>query len=339
MKSLPRISWTGYLIIFVAFAIVSSALALSAGEFSITVFNIPKILFSQPDSIEYLVITEIRLPRVLLGLAVGGSLGIAGVILQGVYRNPLVEPYTLGISGGAALGVAVAIVMGISASAGAISIPVFGFLGAVVTVSLVYVFSSWRQKVDTNQMVLVGVMVSFISTSLMLLIMALTTGQNLQGIFFWVMGSLDVANKSMVSVAVAVSLFGLVASYFLVHPLNALRLGNDQARHLGINTNLLVRILFLLASLLAGVSVAVAGVIGFVGLVVPHFTRGVVGSDFRILLVCSFLAGGGFLVLCDALAKTIIAPSELPIGVITGIVGGITFIAILASKSFKNRYL
>jgi iron complex transport system permease protein len=339
MKSLPRISWTGYLIIFVAFAVVSSALALSAGEFSITVFNIPKILFSQPDSIEYLVITEIRMPRVLLGLAVGGSLGIAGVILQGVYRNPLVEPYTLGISGGAALGVAVAIVMGISASAGAISIPVFGFLGAVVTVSLVYVFSSWRQKVDTNQMVLVGVMVSFISTSLMLLIMALTTGQNLQGIFFWVMGSLDVANKSMVAVAVAVALFGLVASYFLVHPLNALRLGNDQARHLGINTNLLVRILFLLASLLAGVSVAVAGVIGFVGLVVPHFTRGVVGSDFRILLVCSFLAGGGFLVLCDALAKTIIAPSELPIGVITGIVGGITFIAILVSKSFKNRYL
>ena len=339
MKLVRNISWTGYLLVFTAFAVVSAALALSAGEFAITVFDIPKTLFSQPDSIEYLVITEIRLPRVLLGLAVGGSLGIAGVILQGIYRNPLVEPYTLGISGGAALGVALAIVFGVSASVGAISIPAFGFLGAVVTVSLVYLFSSWRRKVDTNQMVLVGVMVSFISTSLMLLIMALTTGQNLQGIFFWVMGSLDVANKSMIAVAVVVAIFGLLASYFLVHPLNALRLGSDQARHLGINTNLLVRILFLLASLLAGVSVAVAGVIGFVGLVVPHFTRGIVGSDFRILLVCSFLAGGGFLVLCDALAKTVIAPSELPIGVITGIVGGITFIAILASKSFKNRYL
>jgi len=339
MKLKHRISWTGYVLVFIAFAAVSAALALSAGEFKITVFDIPEILILQPDSIEYLVITEIRLPRVLLGLAVGGSLGIAGVILQGIYRNPLVEPYTLGISGGAALGVALAIVFGISTSVGALSIPAFGFFGAAVTVTLVYIFGSWRKNVNTNQMVLVGVMVSFISTSLMLLIMALTTGQNLQGIFFWVMGSLDVANKPMVTVAVVVSLFGLVASYFLVHPLNALRLGNDQARHLGINTNLLVRILFLLASLLAGVSVAVAGIIGFVGLVVPHFSRGIVGSDFRILLVCSFLAGGGFLVLCDAMARTVIAPSELPIGVITGIVGGITFMAILASKSFKNRYL
>ncbi len=339
MKFLPRISWTGYLLGFIAFAVISAALALSAGEFNITVFNIPNILFSQPDSIEYLVITEIRLPRVLLGLAVGGSLGLAGVILQGVYRNPLVEPYTLGISGGAALGVALAIVLGVSASVGAISIPVFGFSGAVVTVILVYIFGSWRRRVETNNMVLIGVMVSFICTSLMMLIMALSTGQNLQEIFFWVMGSLDVAKKSMVAVAVVVSLFGLMASYFLVHPLNALRLGNDQARHLGINTNNLVRVLFLLASLLAGVSVAVAGVIGFVGLVVPHFTRGIVGSDFRILLVSSFLAGGGFLVLCDAMAKTIIAPGELPIGVITGIVGGMTFMAILAGKSFKNRNL
>ncbi len=339
MKLTHRISWTGYLLIFIAFAVFSAALALSTGEFSLTIFSIPKMFFSPQGSVEYLVFTEIRLPRVLLGLAVGGSLGIAGVILQGIYRNPLVEPYTLGISGGAALGVAMAIVSGISASAGAISIPAFGFLGAGVTVTMVYIFSSWRGKVDTNQMVLVGVMVSLISTSLTLLIMTLTTGQNLQGIFFWVMGSLDIANKSMVKAAVVVSIIGLVASYFLVHPLNALRLGNDQARHLGINTNLLVRVLFLLASLLAGVSVAVAGVIGFVGLVVPHFTRSIVGSDFRILLVCSFLAGGGFLVLCDALAKTVVAPSELPIGVITGIVGGITFIALLASKSFKNSHL
>ena len=150
------------------------------------------------------------------------------------------------------------------------------------------------------------------------------------------MGSLDEPDMSLIYITLIISVCALVVSYLFVQPLNALRLGEEKAKHLGINTDLSIKLLFLLASLLAGVSVAVAGVIGFVGLIIPHLMRLLVGSDYRILLVSSFLSGSIFLVLSDVIARTIISPNELPIGVITGIVGGIAFLLMISRSSYRS---
>jgi iron complex transport system permease protein len=185
-------------------------------------------------------------------------------------------------------------------------------------------------------MLLTGVMISFISSSLMMLMMATTSSENLHGIIFWIMGSLDEPDISLIYLTLVLSVASLFISYFFVQPLNALRLGEEKAKHLGIDTDTTIKLLFLLASLLAGVSVAVAGVIGFVGLIIPHLMRLLVGSDYRILLVSSFLSGSIFLVLSDIIARTIISPNELPIGVITGIVGGIVFLLMMSRSSVRS---
>lgn len=315
--------------------IVSIGISLTIGELKLSLFDIPEILRKGQGSIEYTIMVNIRLPRVLLGIAVGGALSLSGVILQGVYRNPLVEPFTLGISGGAALGVAIAIVFGLHFSMGSFMLPLMGFAGALTTIIIVYFISIKQGRIRIHNMLLIGVMISFVSSSVMMLLMSITTSENLHGIVFWIMGSLDEPNQSLIWLNLIVSIVGLVLAYFFVKPLNALRLGEEKARHLGVNTNTSIKLMFIVASLLAGVSVAVAGVIGFVGLVIPHLMRLIVGTDNRILLISSFLGGSIFLILCDSISRVIILPNELPIGVITGIVGGMVFVLILSRASFK----
>jgi len=179
-------------------------------------------------------------------------------------------------------------------------------------------------------------MVSFIASSAMMVLMALSDTENLHGIIFWTMGSLDEPNISLIYLTMIVAIAGLLFSLFFAKDLNALRLGREKAMYLGIRTELTTKTLFFIASLLAGVCVAVAGVIGFVGLIIPHILRQIVGTDYRILLISSFLLGGSFLVLSDLVARTIISPNELPIGVITGIIGGTIFIIMMNSKKKKE---
>lgn len=330
------VGWLTYLIAFIVFAIAASLFALWVGEFNISLIEIPKLLSDKQNTVEYTVITKIRLPRILLGFVVGGALSLSGVILQGIYRNPLVEPYTLGISGGAALGVSLVIVFSLQQSIGIFMLPLSGFIGSMITVLLVYSLSIKQGRLKMQSMLLIGVMISFISSSAMMFLMSISSSDNVHSIVFWIMGSLDEPNKALIYSTAIVSILGLFISYLFVQPLNALRLGEEKARHLGINTEWAIRLLFVLASLLAGVSVAVAGVIGFVGLVIPHLVRLLVGTDYRILLISSFITGGSFIVLSDAFARTIISPNELPVGVITGIIGGTLFIFVLAKSSFKG---
>ena len=313
----------------------SSVMSLLVGEeLDIDLFKVFSLLFGggDPESAEYMLVRQVRMPRIILGIAVGGSLSLSGLILQGIYRNPLVEPFTLGISGGASLGVALVIVFGLHHIAGEFLLPAAGFLGALFVVIVVYILGTGYGKTDVTRMLLTGVMVSFIASSVLMLLMSLSNANDLQGIIFWTMGSLDEPNQMLIVLSMVVAIAGLIISYLFVKPLNAMRLGEDKAMHLGINTNRSIKMLFLLASLMSGVSVAVAGVIGFVGLIVPHFLRLVFGSDYRILLVSSFLVGGSFLVLSDIIARTILLPNELPIGVITGIIGGTIFILIMNRK-------
>lgn len=326
------IKWILFLAALLILLAVSIVISLSSGEVKISLSQLPEI-FSDKTSIEYMVLAKIRIPRLLLAIGVGGSLSLSGAILQGIYRNPLVEPYTLGISGGAALGVAIAIVFGLN-TLSFLTLPIFGFVGALVTLFLVYFLSIKRGGLSINSMLLIGVMVSFVASSAMMFLMSITTTDNLQSIVFWVMGSLDESNNMLIKIAFYSSIAGLFLTYFFSQPLNALRLGEVKAKHLGINTNVTVKLLFFVASLLTGIAVAVAGVIGFVGLVIPHLVRLIIGNDYRILIAGSFLGGSIFLILCDTLARTIISPNELPIGVITGFAGGLVFIVVLSrSKS------
>lgn len=331
-KYLRWILVVGVLLVILLIGVV---LSLTIGEIDVSVFELPKYIGNQGDKVIYSVMNKIRLPRILLGLAVGGSLSLAGVILQGIYRNPLVEPYTLGISGGGALGVALVIVFGLHHVIGSFMLPMAGFIGALVTIILVYSLSLRGGKIHIQSMLLIGVMISFIVSSAMMLLMAITTAENLHGIVFWMMGSLDEPNITLIHLTLIVSVLGLLLSYLFVQPLNALRLGETKARHLGINTEITIRILFVIASLMTGMCVAVAGVIGFVGLIIPHLMRLVVGSDYRVLLLSSFIGGGAFLIFSDLVARTIISPMELPIGVITGIIGGTVFVVVLSRSKLK----
>jgi len=316
------------LLLFVAF------LALSIGEINFTLTELITI-FKNKSGIEYTIINNIRLPRIILGIAVGGALSLSGVILQGVYRNPLVEPYTLGISGGASLGVAITIIFNLNLIIGVYMLPLSGFIGAVITTFLVYILAVRKNYYNINKMLLIGVMISFMSSSAMMFLMSTTTTENLNSIIFWIMGSLDEPNTVLVKAVFYISLAGLVISYLLANPLNALRLGESKAKHLGVNTTFTIRSLFILASVLTGMSVSVAGVIGFVGLIIPHLLRLIIGSDNRILLIASFLGGSIFILISDIIARTIIAPNELPIGVITGMIGGLVFIIVMSRSKMK----
>ncbi|HNX68957.1 MAG TPA: iron ABC transporter permease [Candidatus Omnitrophota bacterium] len=330
------LKWIFWLLVLAAAVLGAAAFALSVGSAGIPFGKVFRILFEGQKGIERSIIWDIRMPRLLLGFAIGGALSLAGVILQGMFRNPLVEPYTLGISGGAAVGVSLNILFGLH-RIGVLTMPFSGFLGACLVILLLYGLNMKRRVLSLQGLLLTGVMINFIASSLIMLILALSRRESLQGIIFWIMGSLDEPNAFLTRLALGASVLFLVATYFFHSDLNALALGEEEALHLGVPVERTKRLLFLITSLLIGVSVAVSGMIGFVGLVVPHFMKKMVGCDHRILLAASFLAGGAFLVFCDTLARTVIAPMELPVGVITGILGGSLFVFVLMRDNGEGR--
>ncbi|OGP84762.1 MAG: iron ABC transporter permease [Deltaproteobacteria bacterium RBG_16_54_11] len=332
MKLNSKSLWLGWILVLAVLLVIVCLFSLGVGAVNIPLQKVLVSLTKGRGTPEYTILFAIRLPRILLGLAVGGGLAIAGVVLQGMFRNPLVEPYTLGISGGAALGVAVNIVAGGPAGIGLFSLPISGFLGAVGIISLVYILGTRGGAVKLARLLLIGVMVSFIASALIMLIMAMTRTEDLHGIIFWIMGSLEEPDTSLIRAMLFISLGGLIVSLFFSVDLNAFSLGEEEAFHLGVPVERVKKILFLLASFLTGCCVSVTGIIGFVGLVIPHLMRLLVGGDHRILLVTSFLAGAIFLILCDTLTRVVMAPVELPVGVITGLVGGSIFIYALSRK-------
>lgn len=327
------VSWFFWLIILITLLFGVIIFSLCSGSVGITLTKIWETIIRGKDTTEYSILFDIRLPRIILGFAIGGALSLTGVLLQGMFRNPLVEPYTLGISGGAAIGVCLNIVLGINRKIGILSLPLSGFLSAILIILLIYSLSIKKGVLKIEELLLCGVMISFICSSLIMLIMSACRSEDLHGIIFWVMGSLDEPNWMLIKLTLGMSVFGLIISYLFCFDLNALSLGEDEAIHLGINTERTKRLLFIIASLLVGFSVSVAGIIGFVGLVIPHYIRMIVGRDHRILLISSFLSGAGFLIFCDTLARIIIAPMELPVGVITGVLGGILFVWTLTKKA------
>ena len=330
-----RIStWIGWIFALIALLLGVVVLSLAVGAVDLPLRKAFFLLTKGQGTPEYAILFEVRLPRILLGFAVGGGLAISGVILQGMFRNPLVEPYTLGISGGAALGVCLNIVVGGADVLGPLATPVCGFVGAMGVIFLVYAISARGGGIRFSRLLLIGVMVSFMASSLIMLLMAVTKTEDLHGIIFWIMGSLEEPNPFLIKAVLIISLIGMLLSFIYAVDLNTLSLGEEEASYLGVEVDRVKKAIFIIASLLTGCCVAVSGVIGFVGLVVPHLMRLLVGGDHRVLLVASYISGAAFLILCDTVARVVIAPMELPVGVITGLVGGGLFIFALSRKSY-----
>jgi iron complex transport system permease protein len=280
------------------------------------------------------IIWKIRLPRVVLAVFVGMGLAGSGCVFQGLLRNPLADPYTLGVSGGAAFGATIAIVTGLAA-ASVFSLPLFAFLGSLSCFYAVYVIAS-RKNFSINSLILTGVVFGFIFSSAVLLILTVANPDKLHASIIWLTGDLSSADPKLIRIVAVVSLLGVTALYFFSRELNILTLGEEKAANLGVETERIKKMTFVTASLITGACVSASGIIGFVGLIIPHLMRKIVGPDHRYLIPASVLGGAAFLPLCDAVARTVIAPLELPVGVITGLVGGVFFLIFLIRSGEYN---
>ena len=279
------------------------------------------------------IVFEVRLPRVLAAAAVGSALGFSGAAYQGVFRNPLADPFLLGVAAGAALGAAIAIVSPLDAATYGFGwVPVFAFSGAALAVVLAYLVSRAGRTVSNTTLILAGVAISAIFGSITSFIL-LTGGERTQPIFAFLFGSFNTANWERLLIAAPYLLIGggVVAVYGRL--LNVLQLDEEQAAQLGVEVARTKLIVLAAASLVAATAVAMAGVIGFVGLIVPHAARMLFGGDYRRLLPLAALLGAAFLVAADVLSRTVIAPQEVPVGIVTAIVGAPFFLYLLRTRS------
>jgi iron complex transport system permease protein len=281
------------------------------------------------------VILNIRLPRTLLGLLVGASLAIAGASLQGLFRNPLADPGLIGVSAGAALAAVSVIVLGGSGLAfltdalGAFSLPLAAFAGGLVTTMLVYRLASTDGRTSVTTLLLAGIAINALCGAGTGLLTYLADDQQLRTLTFWSMGSLGGATWAAVGSTAVLIAIPLLSLPLLARTLNALLLGEAEAGHLGIAVQRMQRVIVALTALAVGAAVAVSGIIGFVGLVVPHLLRLALGPDHRFLLPGAALLGGSLLLLADLFARTFVTPAELPIGIVTALLGGPFFLALL----------
>lgn len=329
--------------------VVLCLFSLSIGAVPVSVSEIIGILLSKTGlgsadqtSVQSLVVLNIRLPRILFTVLVGAALGISGASLQGLFRNPLVEPGIIGVSSGAALG-AIAVILGgkfiapvFIQSLGSWLLPVFAFTGAVAATLITLRLGNYEGKTQVTILILAGVAITALTGAAIGLAIFYADEQQLRTYTFWTLGDLSVATWDkimMLAPFVFVTVAGLAA---LGRPLNALALGEAEAFHSGVNVERLKTLTVILCALAVGTSVAFAGIIGFIGLVVPHIIRISISPDHELLLPASAIGGACLLILADMIGRTIVAPAELPIGIITAIIGTPFFLALLISSKKKR---
>jgi iron complex transport system permease protein len=287
--------------------------------------NIPFLeLFSKENQ----QILYLRMARVVLGILVGAGLGVCGVALQAILRNPLAEPYLLGTSSGAGLGAVIAIILGISSA----YLPFVAFLGALLSIILVYNLAKQNGKIPVQSLILSGVIVAIALSGIVVFSISLSSNEALHGIMWWLLGSLQIYDTGLLLVVGSIVILGIISIFVLSQDLNAISIGEEDAIHLGIKIETIKKILFLITSLITGALVSVSGMIGFVGLIVPHMMRLVVGPNHKVLVPATCLGAAAFLVLCDTFSRTVFAPIEISIGVITSIIGAPIFIILLKRR-------
>lgn len=300
--------------------------------FLASLFMGPRIIspFGTGD-IEKEILFSIRLPRVVVALLIGIALGASGAILQGVLRNPLADPYILGISSGASLSAAIALLSGIY-SFGRFTIPLTAFLGASAVSVLVGVFGWRRGGLWPERLLLAGVGLSFLFHSVLMLLMSISTDEGLRRAVLWIFGDLSMADWSLIPYGIVFVVVGLIISVSRSRALNALILGDEFAHSLGFSPHRERFMLFISMALMTGASVSLGGTIGFIGLLVPHIMRFIAGADSRVLIPVSAIGGGAFLCLADLIGKSVMPPMEIPSGIITAIIGSPYFLYLLRKK-------
>lgn len=312
--------------------LASVLLSVRLGSVPLTTAEVLAALGGNGDPVVQDIVLRLRLPRVFLGVLVGGGLAIAGATFQALLRNPLAEPYILGISGGASVGAVLVLAFGWVA-AGSWALPLAAFAGAVLAIVLVFrVATATGRAMDVRVLLLAGVVVAAFFSACIAFILAISPARTVQSAVLWIMGSLAGATWRSVLLTAVYTTPAVLLLVAMARPLNLLAIGEETAHHLGADVERVKRISLVVAALITASGVAVAGVIGFVGLVVPHAVRLVIGSDHRALLPLSFLAGAAFLTLADLGARLALAPTEIPIGVITAFVG-VPFFLVLLRRS------
>ncbi len=339
--TLKRLAWSCGLLLAVLLAVVLVALKLGAVPLSVSdlALNLGRVAIGRSAQLpsEYrLIIFELRLPRILLGILVGAALSVAGAGFQALLRNPLADPYVLGVSSGAALGAIVSLVAAPYLTAlGPLVTPAAAFLGAALTIAAVYLLGRRGGQLDSGTLLLAGIITASFLSAVIMFLMTTLSGRDLRGMAFWLMGDLSTPpppSTLVRSVFVGGILVAVGAVYTTAADLNLLLTGEREAMHLGVQVTRVKLVVYIAASMLTGLAVSVSGAIGYVGLLVPHAMRLLFGPDYRLLIPTSALGGAIAVVLADTLARTIAAPTELPVGAMTAMAGAPVFIYLLRRR-------
>ncbi len=320
-----KIKATWRMVLFFAIVPLLLALSLLLGPSGI---GIPDLQSPSGSAI-----LSLRFSRLLMGMMTGAALSASGVVFQALLRNPLAEPYVLGVSGGAGLGATLVILAG-SGLLATLSLPLVAFVSAVLTLMVVYGIASQGSSGQPSvySLILSGVIVSSICSSVIMFLVSTASVEGMHNVIWWMLGSLQPVTSGQQLLSAALILGGLAGIWLLSPRLNALALGREMAHYQGLHADFVIVIGLLFATLLAATAVSLSGMIGFVGLIVPHVMRAMFGPDHRKLVPLAALGGGTFLVLCDAVARTLLAPVEIPVGVVTALAGGPFFLIILQRR-------
>jgi iron complex transport system permease protein len=326
----------------ILFVVVIAALKFGAVQVSLWGLgrDLIRVILRQTSAIssDYgMIVIDIRLPRILLAIFVGASLSIAGTSFQALLRNPLADPYVLGVSSGASLGAVLALILephlALSPAVAALLTPIGAFLGAAVTVAAVYILGRREGQIDSNTLLLSGIITASFLSSIIIFLMTTLISRDLHGMQFWLMGDLSIALQQNLRWFLGVA-FTIAAGaiYSTASDLNLLLSGEKEAMHLGVDVPRVRLVVYIAASVLTGLAVSVSGSIGYIGLLVPHVMRIFFGSDHRILIPTAAFGGAIALVIADTLARTVVAPSEIPVGAMTALAGAPLFIYLLRRR-------
>lgn len=317
------------MILLLGFAIV---LGISMGSTDSGIKDVFQNLLGtkEPESMLYTIIWQIRFPRVLLAALVGAALSLGGLVFQALLRNPLAEPYILGISGGSAIGAIIGILMGFSRFPG---VSLTAFTGSIATLLLILAMSSGQTILKKDALLLSGVMVNAFCGAVIMFLVSMTQDSRLHNIIFWLMGDLSMVDMKHVGILAATLLPCFFLVFWLSNPMNLLLMGKEMAQTLGVNIKAITFTLLVVTSFMVSATVSYCGLVGFVGLVMPHLLRLVFGPDHRVLVPACVFGGGTYMVFCDLLARTLPEQGEMPAGVITAIIGAPLFIYLLKRSS------
>ncbi|MEJ2102045.1 MAG: iron ABC transporter permease [Desulfobacterales bacterium] len=326
-----RLIWISLVLLAVLF--IAFLLGLSIGPTQSGMRSAFSALFSthESDSVLYSIVWRIRFPRVLLAMVVGATLSLGGLVFQALLRNPLAEPYILGISGGSAIGAILGILLGLSRFPG---ICLTSFLGSLGTLALILLMSTGKSIIRKDALLLSGVMVNAFCSAIIMFLISITQDARLHNIIFWLMGDLSMTDLPQVVMLGAILIPCFILVFIFSHAMNLLLMGKDMALTMGINIKAVTITLLAVTSFMVSATVSFSGLVGFVGLVIPHLLRLVLGSDHRFLVPACLFGGAAYLVFCDLLARTLPQQGEMPAGVITALIGAPLFI-ILLKKSRK----